>query len=125
MPINGFLYAGTGGDGYLRSPKYPQSYDGWLRAGSGNDGYLRGAGQIQATVSISFPTQYAGMRYFNGTVQELCLVATNDAPPGDQWRVRKNGTTYAVYLVDPTDPNASEVRIKTGEGVKSARLRTI
>jgi hypothetical protein len=125
MPINGFLFSGAGADGYLRRPQYPQSYDGWLRAGSGNDGYLRGVGPIQASgVVISFPVQYQGLRYFKGTVKELCLVATNDAPAGDQWRVRKNGTTYAVYLVATSDPNASEIRVQTGDGVKAARLRT-
>jgi hypothetical protein len=126
MPVNGFLYAGSGPDGYLRAPKYPQSYDGWLRGNNGpaNDGYLRGAGPIQQTITISFPTQYAGLRYFKGSVKELCLVDTADAPPGDQWRVRKGSTTYAVYLVDTTDPNASEVRVRTGDGTKAARLKT-
>lgn len=72
----------------------------------------------------TFPTQYSGLRYFLGTVKELCLVALADAPAGDQWRIRKGGTDYAVYLVDTTDPNASQVRIETGAGVKSARLKT-
>jgi hypothetical protein len=124
MSVNGFLFSGAGKDGYLRAPKYPQSYDGWLRAGSGNDGYLMGAGPIAASVVISFPAQFAGLRYFKGTVKELCLVAVNDAPAGDQWRIRKGGTTYAVYLVDTTDPNASDIRIRTGEGTKAARLKT-
>ena len=74
--------------------------------------------------AVTFPTQYAGLRYFKGTVLELCLVATADAPAGDQWRIDKNGTTYAVYLVDTTDPNASPVRIQTDAGVKAARFKT-
>ena len=72
----------------------------------------------------SFPTQYAGLRFFKTTVQELCLVATADAPAGAQWRIDKNGTTYAVYLVDTTDPNASHVRVQTPAGTKAARLKT-
>jgi hypothetical protein len=72
----------------------------------------------------TFPTQYAGLRFFNGAVYELCLVATTDAPAGDQWRIDKNGTTYAVYLVDTTDPNASQVRVQTSEGLKAARFKT-
>lgn len=72
----------------------------------------------------SFPTQYAGLRYFHGTVKELCLVDISDAPAGNQWRIRKGATTYAVYLVDTTDPNASAVRFKTSAGVKAARLKT-
>lgn len=73
---------------------------------------------------LSFPTQFSGLRYFLGTVRELSLVALADAPAGDQWRIRKNSTDYAVYLVDTTDPNASHVRIQTSEGLKAARLKT-
>jgi hypothetical protein len=72
----------------------------------------------------SFPTQYAGLRYYHGTVKELCLVATADAPTGNQWLIRKGATTYAVYLVDTSDPNASAVRVKTAAGIKAARLKT-
>jgi hypothetical protein len=72
----------------------------------------------------SFPTQYAGLRYYHGTVKELCLVATADAPSGNQWLIRKGATTYAVYLVDTSDPNASAVRVKTSAGIKAARLKT-
>lgn len=73
---------------------------------------------------VSFPTQYPGLREFNGTVRELCLVAIADAPAGNQMRVRKNGVTYAVYLVDTTDPNASGVRFITAAGTKAVRLKT-
>jgi hypothetical protein len=82
------------------------------------------ASPLAAIGGAVFPTQFAGLRYFLGTVKELCLVALADAPAGPQWRIDKNGTAYAVYLVDTTDPNASHVRIETGAGVKSARLKT-
>lgn len=125
MSVNGFLRPGAGADGYLRGEKYPQAYDGWLRAGDGADGYLRNGGIVLAEIGgVSFPAQYAGLRVFHGTVRELCLVALADAPAGPQWRVQKGGTTYAVYLVDTTDPNASAVRVNTGAGVKAARLKT-
>jgi hypothetical protein len=71
-----------------------------------------------------FPTQYSGLRYFAGTVKELCLVAVADAPAGPQWRIDKNGTVYAVYLVDTSDSNASQVRINTPAGIKAARYKT-
>jgi len=74
--------------------------------------------------SIGFPVQIAGLRYFLGVMRELCLVALADAPPGDQWRIRKNGIDYAVYLVDVSDPYASQVRIQTSAGLKAARLKT-
>jgi hypothetical protein len=74
----------------------------------------------------SFPTQYAGLRYFNGSVKQLALVALADAPSGmgAVWRIRKNGTDYAVYLVETSDPNASEIRLRTSAGTKAARLMT-
>lgn len=72
----------------------------------------------------TFPTQYSGLRVYTGAVVELCLVATGDAPTGDCPRVHKGGTTYAVYLVDPSDPNASPIRIATNDGVRAMRLKT-
>ena len=75
--------------------------------------------------SSSFPTQYPGLRvYYGGAVRSLCIVTVADAPAGDTPMVRKNGTTYAVYLVDTTDPNASSVRLYTGGGTKAIRLLT-
>lgn len=75
--------------------------------------------------SSGFPTQYPGLRvYYGGTVKELSLVAAVDAPAGGALMIRKSGTTYAAYLVDISDPNASSVRINTPGGVKAIRLRT-
>lgn len=34
-------------------------------------------------------------------------------------RIRKGGTTYGIVLVDPADPNASKIRIKTSSGIKA------
>lgn len=75
-------------------------------------------------VTVTFPVQYSGLRYFDAVVNELCLVAVNDAPAGDQWRIRKGAEVLAVYLVDPADPNASNLRILTNDGTKAARLKT-
>lgn len=73
----------------------------------------------------SFPTQYAGLRYFdNGTVQDLCLVDVADAPTGDTPIIDKNGTLYAVYLVATSDPDASTIRVHTNDGTKAIRLKT-
>lgn len=75
----------------------------------------------------TFPTQFAGLRvYYAGAVKDLCLVAVADAPTGmgAQMFINKNGTTYAVYLVETTDPDASSVRIQTSLGTKSVRLKT-
>ncbi len=119
MSINGFLRAGDGY--YLRGEKYPERIDGFLLGGEGY--YLRPDrwGYETAAAVIA---QFAGLRYFLGTVKELALIAVGDAPAGDQWRIDKNGTTYAVWLVDTTDPNASQIRVQTSEGTKAARLKT-
>ena len=75
----------------------------------------------------SFPTQFSGLRtYYNGAVRELCLVAAADANTGmgAAPMVRKGGVTYAVYLVETSDPNATPVRIRTTTGTKAIRIKT-
>lgn len=75
----------------------------------------------------AFPTQYLGLRcYFHSAVQDLCLVAEADAPSGMGGAIKldKNGTLYAVYLVETTDPDASPVRVETTAGTKAVRLKT-
>ena len=77
--------------------------------------------------SVSFPTQYPGLRtYYNGAVRSLCMVAVGDAPSGMGAvpMVRKGGVTYAVYLVETTDPNATPVRVRTTTGTKAVRIKT-
>jgi hypothetical protein len=54
----------------------------------------------------------------------LCMVATADAPAGNQFRINKNGTTYAVYLVSTGDSNTSKIRVRTSSGTMSIRLQT-
>jgi len=126
--INGFLRGNAGPqlDGHLRPEHYPRRFDGFLLGNNGpqNDGYLRPLRwAFETAAGVAFPAQFAGLRYFLGTVKELCLVALADAPTGDQWRIRKGGTDYAVYLVDTTDPDASQVRVRTSDGTKAASLK--
>ena len=74
-----------------------------------------------------FPTQYSGFKIRKtGSTIELCMVATADAPTGlgGSVRVRKNGVTYALYLVETGDSNASPVRIRTTTGTKAIRVKT-
>ena len=83
--------------------------------------------QSVATLGPVFPTQYSGFRVEkSGSMIELCMVATADAPAGmgGQVRVQKNGVTYALYLVETTDPNSSPVRVQTATGIKAVRLKT-
>lgn len=94
------------------------------------DVVLRGSPFYQAVVDLvaeSFPTQYAGLRtFYGGLVKELCLVAKADAATGMGAApiIDKNGTLYAVYVVETSDLNASSVRVNTSGGVKALRLKT-
>ena len=74
-----------------------------------------------------FPTQYLGLKvYYHATVNDLCLVAEADANTGMGGAIviDKNGTNYAVYLVDTTDPDASPIRVETTTGIKAIRVKT-
>ncbi|MBP8231747.1 MAG: hypothetical protein KAY22_05535 [Rhizorhabdus sp.] len=95
------------------------------------DVILRDPGTAAFDVALStasgFPTQYAGLRtYYGAAVRELCLVAAADAPGsmGAAPMLRKNGVTYAIYLVETGDPDASSVRVRTSAGTKAIRLKT-
>jgi len=75
----------------------------------------------------SFPTQFAGLRaYYQAAVHDLCLVAAADAATGmgAAPMIRKGGVTYAIYLVETTDPNATPIRIATSAGTKAIRVKT-
>lgn len=71
-----------------------------------------------------FPPQFLGLRVYDGAVVDLCLVAIADGNAGPQVRVRKGATTYVAYLVDTTDPDASNVRLRVGASTKSVRRYT-
>lgn len=86
-----------------------------------------GFAMVWAAGGAAFPTQYFGLKaYYRGAVKDLCLVAVADAPAGMGGvpRVHKGGVTYAVYLVETSDPNASPVRVQTSTGVKAVREKT-
>lgn len=74
-----------------------------------------------------FPTQYPGLRTFYGAaVHDLCLVAVADAATGMGGvpMIDKNGTTYAIYLVETSDPDATPIRMQTTTGTKAIRAKT-
>ena len=78
-----------------------------------------------SVIALSFPAQFSWLRtFYHGTVQQLSVVAWADAPAGNRLAVYKGGTTYAVYLVDTSDPDASPVRLQTTTGVKAIRQKT-
>ena len=84
--------------------------------------------QIYPVISVElaiFPVQYSWLRsFFQGTVQQLSVVAWTDAPTGNTLAISKGGVTYAVYLVDTIDVNASPIRLTTTTGTKAIRLKT-
>jgi len=102
-------------------------FDCRLYAQGGPDVVLRPFQYINGVLvgGVVFPTQYSGLRVRGvSATLDLCLVDTADAPSGDTPRIQKGGVTYALYLVDTTDPLASPVRIGTGAGTKAVRLKT-
>lgn len=61
-----------------------------------------------------------GLRAYDGS--NVIKIACE--PPGistSPLRISKNGTTYAVTLVDPADSRASKIRVKTSSGIKALR----
>lgn len=76
---------------------------------------------------VSFPTQFFGLKaYYHSMVNDLCLVAEADAPTGmgGVLKINKNGTAYAVYLVETSSPEASPIRVYTTSGAKAIRVKT-
>lgn len=123
--VDGTLWPASGTD--FRARVDAREADGWLYPASAHDFRLRSyAGPIVVS-STGFPAQFDGLRiFYGGSVRTLCLVALADAPTGVGGVVciYKGGVTYAAYLVDTTDPNASSVRIRTSTATKSWRLKT-
>jgi hypothetical protein len=81
---------------------------------------------VQGEAVDVFPAQIDGFSvYYGGSVHQLCVVAESDAPSGmgGVLKIRRNGITYAIYLVDVTDPAASHLRIKTSTAIKAIRLK--
>lgn len=62
-------------------------------------------------------TEYDGLRVnHNGVVKVAALVLPEDEPNGGRLRIRKNGVTYAVYLVEP-EKSTLPVRVKCTDQV--------
>jgi hypothetical protein len=73
---------------------------------------------------LSFPFQYGFLHFQDGTDKQLCVVAEGDANVGEGLRIRHGGVTYAIYIVDTTDPNASNLRFEVSTGTRAIRLKT-
>lgn len=62
-----------------------------------------------------------GLRIFDGA-QTVAIAAEPLGTLTSPLRIFKNGNIYGIPLVDPTDPNASKIRIKTSAGTKALSL---
>jgi len=85
--------------------------------------YATAGGRAARVMEADFNEVMAADYYHGLKVQgegelALCDVGTHPL------RFRKGGTTYGIELVAVDDPNASNVRIKTGVGTKAIRKYT-
>jgi hypothetical protein len=90
------------------------------------DGSVSFADQQATSFRIENRTSDPVTPFYNAAVKELCLVAEADAAAGMGGvpKMRKGAVTYACYLVETTDPNASHVYVRTSTGTKAIRLKT-
>jgi hypothetical protein len=60
-----------------------------------------------------------GLRVYDGT--QTIKIATDYVGPSYKLRISKGGTTYGIILVDPADPSASKIRVRTSTGVMALK----
>ena len=60
-----------------------------------------------------------GLRIYNGI--GIVSIAAEPGTPASPLRISKDGTTYGIVLVEPTDPQASKLIIQTPSGRKALR----
>lgn len=128
--VKGFAGRGIGNDVFADRglPGFTDVYS-YAAAGVGNDvfAYRQRYDISDVVEGPVFPTQFFGVRVRKtASTIDLCLVAEADAPSGMGGvpKLNKNGTIYALYLVETGDANASPVRIQTSAGTKAIRLKT-
>jgi len=80
------------------------------RASNGSFAYIF---EIQAWGTVDI-----GLRVYDGS-GVIKIVCEPDGVLTSPLRIHKNGTTYAIVLVDPSDNRASRIRIKTNSGIKA------
>ncbi len=61
-----------------------------------------------------------GLRVYDGT-ETISIACEPEGTLTSPLRIAKNGVTYGIVLVDPSDTNASGIRIQTSSGVKALR----
>ena len=106
------------------SPAVDLVYGMWIETAT-VAGPVLGFASALVIPSLTFPAQYSWLKaYFRAAIQTLSVVDLADAPAGNALRIVKAGVTYAVYLVDITDLNATPLRVQTTTGVKAIRIKT-
>jgi hypothetical protein len=61
-----------------------------------------------------------GLRAYNGT-EVITIACEPETAVSSALRIGKDSKVYGIALVDPTDPDATSIRIKTFSGVKALR----
>jgi hypothetical protein len=80
-----------------------------------------GAGGAPVFAPVEGPA-YAdiGLRVYDGT-GVITIACEPEGAATSPLRIAKNGTTYGIALVEPSDVNACGIRIETSSGVKALR----
>jgi hypothetical protein len=137
-----FLWASTASD-FTGTIRYPQTGTNWF-TGTSNTFYslcpnalyyfrakARNLNNIETVFTDlgSYTTESAaivdcGFRFYDGVAisTAACQQVYGDCGiPDLRLRIRKGNTTYGIMLVDPTDVNASKLKIQTSSGLKCIR----
>jgi len=65
------------------------------------------------------PFQDSGLRIYDGT--DIIKIAAEIGTPTSPLRIYNGSDILGISLVDPSDPDASKIRIKTSSGIKALR----
>ncbi len=88
--------------------------------GMGATAWMGGSGFAKLYEIKAWGNKYVdiGLRAYDGTnvIKLACEPAGVLSTP---LRINKNGPTYSIALVDPSDPKASKIKIRTNSGIKA------
>ena len=96
-----------------------QLYNWWVSSKNAGGPSLPTYASFTCSLSVCNGGVDAGLRIYQGGVRR---VAVQPGSATSHLRIYKDGAIRGVVLVDPTDANASKMRVKTPVGVKSMCL---
>ncbi len=83
-----------------------------------SEGWIEGMIWDEFQVTLGFID--IGLRVYDGT-SAITIACEPQGTLTSPLRISKNGQTYGIALVDPSDPMASKIRIQTSSGIKALR----